>query len=117
MFLLASAPESAEDERRFESQTKGEGVQDLRCMRCALSVERIIEYTTRHEPEAPAVLDNQRPPADWPQAGCIDFQDLKVRYRPNLPLVLKGLTFCIQPQEKVRLLAGCLFFVAIVPPL
>lgn len=68
---------------------------------CGCSVERIIEYTTRHEPEAPAVIDGNRPPQDWPQRGCIDFQGLVVRYRPGLPPVLKGLTFCIRPQEKV----------------
>ena len=69
-------------------------------------MERIIEYTTRHEPEAPAVLEGNRPPADWPQAGKVDVQGLVVRYRPSLPPVLKGLTFCIQPREKVRRMAN-----------
>ncbi|KAK9867452.1 hypothetical protein WJX84_001002 [Apatococcus fuscideae] len=65
------------------------------------SVERIIEYTTRHEPEAPATIEGHRPPQDWPQEGQIDFQGLVVRYRPGLPPVLKDLTFCIRPKEKV----------------
>ncbi|KAK9839590.1 hypothetical protein WJX84_006235 [Apatococcus fuscideae] len=65
------------------------------------SVERIIEYTTKHEPEALAVIKGSRPPQSWPQKGCIGVQDLVVRYRPSLPPVLKGLTFCIQAQEKV----------------
>lgn len=75
------------------------------------SVERIIEYTTRFEPEAPAVIEGHRPPQDWPQEGRIDFQNIVVRYRPGLPPVIKGLTFCIEPQEKVSCLilneTGC----------
>ncbi len=29
----------------------------------------------------------------WPEKGAIRFLDLKIKYRDNLPLVLKGLSF------------------------
>lgn len=56
-----------------------------------ISVERIKQYM--HLPsEPPAVIPDNRPPISWPQEGRIDLQDLKVKYRPNTPLVLKGIT-------------------------
>ncbi|XBH59509.1 hypothetical protein VPH35_114229 [Triticum aestivum] len=56
-----------------------------------ISVERIKQYM--HLPsEPPAVIPDNRPPISWPQEGRIDMQDLKIKYRPNTPLVLKGIT-------------------------
>lgn len=52
--------------------------------------------------EAPA-----RQPGDaelvktWPNQGTIEFNNVEMRYRPNLPLVLKGLTFNVGAAEKV----------------
>ena len=31
----------------------------------------------------------------WPKRGRVTFEDVKMRYRPDTPLVLKGLTFDI----------------------
>ena len=42
------------------------------------------------------------PPEGFPPAGKIVFDDVKMRYRPSLPLVLKGLSFTIDPGMKVR---------------
>ncbi|KAL3160420.1 hypothetical protein ABBQ32_010743 [Trebouxia sp. C0010 RCD-2024] len=58
------------------------------------AVERIAEYSRLKE-EAPAVIQNSAP-ADWPSAGKIEFKGVKMRYRPGLPLVLKGLDVCIE---------------------
>ena len=38
---------------------------------------------------------------DWPNKPSIEFKDVELRYRPETPLVLKGLDFKIQPGEKV----------------
>ncbi|KAA8518676.1 hypothetical protein F0562_016150 [Nyssa sinensis] len=55
-----------------------------------ISVERIKQFM--HIPaEPPAIVNERRPPASWPSHGRIELQDLKVRYRPNAPLVLKGI--------------------------
>lgn len=37
----------------------------------------------------------------WPAKGKIEFRDYKVRYRENLELVLKGLTFTVNGGEKI----------------
>ncbi|MES1908334.1 MAG: hypothetical protein MHM6MM_001289 [Cercozoa sp. M6MM] len=41
------------------------------------------------------------PPAEWPQTGAIHFNDLKMRYREDLDLVLKGVQLKIEPGEHV----------------
>ena len=40
-------------------------------------------------------------PSNWPAEGRIEFINSKLRYRPGLPLVLKGLNISIPPQSKV----------------
>lgn len=37
----------------------------------------------------------------WPDRGRLDFTDLKCRYRPNLDLVLRGLTVTFQGGHKI----------------
>ncbi|RLM54591.1 ABC transporter C family member 8-like isoform X2 [Panicum miliaceum] len=65
-----------------------------------ISVERIKQYM--HLPaEPPAIIPENRPPASWPQEGRIDLQDLKIRYRPNAPLVLKGITCTFAAGNKI----------------
>ncbi|PIO34166.1 hypothetical protein AB205_0147260, partial [Aquarana catesbeiana] len=51
--------------------------------------------------EAPARIKNNAPPADWPQEGEIAFESAEMRYRENLPLVLKKVSFTIKPKEKI----------------
>lgn len=41
------------------------------------------------------------PPEGFPRAGKIEFDDVQMRYRPGLPLVLKGLSFTVEPGMKV----------------
>ena len=38
---------------------------------------------------------------NWPQQGSITFIDVKLQYRPNLPVVLKGITCQIKAKEKI----------------
>ncbi|KAI0359724.1 P-loop containing nucleoside triphosphate hydrolase protein [Trametes cingulata] len=65
------------------------------------SVERIVEYLEVPQ-EAPAVVDEKRPPAAWPTSnGELIVQDLVVKYAPHLPAVLKNLSFYVKPTEKI----------------
>lgn len=41
------------------------------------------------------------PAPSWPQQGKITFQDVELRYDEDLPLVLKKLSFTIQPEETI----------------
>lgn len=65
-----------------------------------VAVERVVEYGAV-EGEAPAVVAECEPARDWPQQGRISFENTAMRYRPGLPLVLKGLNREILPREKV----------------
>ncbi|XP_074855480.1 ATP-binding cassette sub-family C member 2 isoform X2 [Carettochelys insculpta] len=64
-----------------------------------VAVERVHEYT-EVENEAQWVTE-QRPPPGWPSRGEIQITDYQVRYRPELDLVLHGLTCEIGSTEKV----------------
>lgn len=48
-------------------------------------------------------MTKKRPPRGWPSRGEIQFIDYKVRYRPELDLVLQGITCNIGSTEKVPL--------------
>jgi ATP-binding cassette subfamily C (CFTR/MRP) protein 1 len=48
-----------------------------------------------------APISNIRPPPNWPSNGSIGFNDVKLRYRDGLDLVLKGITINISSHEKV----------------
>lgn len=66
------------------------------------AVERVLHYTELPE-EGDAVKPNDPPPT-WPPNGAISFKDVELAYRPGLPLVLKQVSFDVQPGEKVRIL-------------
>lgn len=65
-----------------------------------VAVERIGEYcrlqTEKQQPEGIRDLSEQ-----WPTEGRVEFQNLKMRYRPGLDSILKGVSFTIQPGEKI----------------
>ncbi|XP_029021322.1 ATP-binding cassette sub-family C member 5 isoform X2 [Betta splendens] len=66
------------------------------------SVERINHYIKSVESEAPRRrLEAAAPAPSWPQRGKISFQDVQMRYRHDLPLVLKSLSFTIMPEETI----------------
>ncbi|GAB2241604.1 hypothetical protein Droror1_Dr00018379 [Drosera rotundifolia] len=64
------------------------------------AVERVGTYIELPS-EAPSVVDSYRAPQGWPSVGLIKFEDVVLRYRPELPPVLHGLTFTIAPTDKV----------------
>jgi len=65
------------------------------------AVERLVVYT-----ELPAEKEVTREPmkdlpASWPSKGEISFRDVDLVYRDGLPLVLKDVSFSVNPGEKV----------------
>ncbi|CAL8300312.1 unnamed protein product [Merluccius merluccius] len=82
-----------------------------------VAVERVSEYSEL-ENEAKWVSETQ-PPGKWPDAGRLQFENYKVRYRPELDLVLNGITCDISSSEKIGIvgrtgagkssLTNCLF--------
>ncbi|XP_060700648.1 ATP-binding cassette sub-family C member 3 isoform X5 [Hemiscyllium ocellatum] len=65
-----------------------------------VAVERVKEYSET-ETEAPWVIEGNRPPESWPQAGNVEFKGYSVRYREGLDLVLKDLHLSVHGGEKV----------------
>ncbi|KAL6466397.1 hypothetical protein MHYP_G00242010 [Metynnis hypsauchen] len=82
-----------------------------------VSVERVKEYA--EIPNEAAWIAEERPPDGWPSEGRVRFEDYKVRYRPELELVLHGITCDIRSNEKIGIvgrtgagkssLTNCLF--------
>ncbi|KAG8663516.1 hypothetical protein MANES_01G217900v8 [Manihot esculenta] len=65
-----------------------------------VSVERIKQFTNIPS-EAAWKIQDQIPPPSWPAHGNVDLKDLQVKYRPNTPLVLKGITLSFYGGEKI----------------
>ncbi|XP_036267186.1 ATP-binding cassette sub-family C member 6 isoform X2 [Pipistrellus kuhlii] len=65
-----------------------------------VSVERMQDYT-RTPKEAPWTLPTCAAQPPWPCGGQIEFRDLGLRHRPELPLAVRGVSFKIQAGEKV----------------
>ncbi|CAM1507870.1 Fc.00g047180.m01.CDS01 [Cosmosporella sp. VM-42] len=64
------------------------------------SMERIKEYLDV-EQEADAIIEDNRPPTDWPGNGSVEFVNYTTRYRKELDPVLKNITLRIDAREKV----------------
>ena len=65
------------------------------------AVERVSYYGNTIETESEPIIDNSRPPKKWPNNGNIKFIDFSMRYAPNLPLVVKNMSFEIKQKQKV----------------
>uniref|UniRef100_A0A2N9FH65 ABC-type xenobiotic transporter n=1 Tax=Fagus sylvatica TaxID=28930 RepID=A0A2N9FH65_FAGSY len=66
----------------------------------ASASERLEQYM--HIPgEAAEVIESQRPMHNWPMVGKVKICDLKVRYRPNAPLVLQGISCIFEGGHKI----------------
>ncbi|KAI1377370.1 ATP-binding cassette transporter protein YOR1-like protein [Hypoxylon crocopeplum] len=63
------------------------------------AVERLQYYGTQLEEEAPEHTIEVRP--TWPESGEIVFDKVEMRYRANLPLVLKGLSMHVRGGERI----------------
>ncbi|KAF9234111.1 ABC protein [Melanogaster broomeanus] len=67
------------------------------------SVERVVQYTRDNTipQEAPHEIESSKPHANWPSEGALEFNDVKMSYRPGLPLVLNGISLSIKGGEKI----------------
>ena len=69
------------------------------------STERIMEYSTQVAQERDVTYDtaagNPAPSGTWGQNGAIAFNNVSLRYRPGLPLVLKNVSFNVGNGMKV----------------
>ncbi|XP_030060084.1 multidrug resistance-associated protein 1 isoform X2 [Microcaecilia unicolor] len=82
-----------------------------------VAIERVCEYAEL-EKEA-SWITSKRPPLGWPEEGIIEFTNYEARYRKDLGLALRGVTFQIRSKEKVGIvgrtgagkstLTNCLF--------
>ncbi|XP_065858694.1 ABC transporter C family member 10-like isoform X1 [Euphorbia lathyris] len=65
-----------------------------------ISVERLEQYLLIPS-EAPEVIEGNRPDPNWPAVGKVEICNLKVRYRPNAPLVLDGISCNFEGGHKI----------------
>ena len=66
-----------------------------------VSVERIKEYEDSLVHEADWSMPGDPGQEEWPKQGHIKLENLEMRYRNGLPLVLKGVNLDIKPGEKI----------------
>ncbi|TPX56510.1 hypothetical protein SpCBS45565_g08389 [Spizellomyces sp. 'palustris'] len=64
------------------------------------SVERVLEYAAV-EQEPPAIVDDNRPPSNWPSTGHVQVRDLTIKYAADQPAVLHSLNFSVESGHKV----------------
>lgn len=65
-----------------------------------ISVERLNQYMNIPS-EAPEIIEQTRPPVNWPSIGKVEIQDLQIRYRPGAPLVLRGISCTFEGGHKI----------------
>ncbi|XP_059248144.1 multidrug resistance-associated protein 1-like isoform X3 [Mustela nigripes] len=64
----------------------------------AVSIERVCEYENMDK-EAPWIM-SKRPPSQWPEKGIVEFINYQARYRDDLGLALRDITFQTHGEEK-----------------
>jgi ABC-type multidrug transport system fused ATPase/permease subunit len=73
------------------------------------AVERVAEYLVLPQ-EPPGVIENSRPPPQWPSTSGLNrdslivVEDLEVRYAPDLPAVIRNVSFKLASRERIGLL-------------
>ena len=65
------------------------------------SAERLLHYGSQLPVEQPALIAATAPEPSWPSGGAVEFRGAVMRYRPELPPVLKGISVKVHPGEKV----------------
>ncbi|KAK3430194.1 hypothetical protein EUGRSUZ_E01721, partial [Eucalyptus grandis] len=65
-----------------------------------ISFERILQYSNLAS-EAALLIEDSRPPSNWPETGKICFRNLKIRYAEHLPSVLKNITCTFPGRRKI----------------
>lgn len=66
-----------------------------------VGAERIMYYANELEQEAPHEIPDRKPAIEWPSEGKIGLNKIVMKYRDELPFVLKGLDLQIRPAEKI----------------
>lgn len=64
------------------------------------STERLHQYTTKVPSEGLA-QDSKPLPEHWPAHGAIEYRNVQMRYRPELPVVVDDFSLSIMPGEKI----------------
>ena len=66
------------------------------------SVERLTQFETSVKEEKNLnTNDKCTVGKEWPVNSCVEFKNLKCRYRPNLPYVLNGISFKLDSKKKL----------------
>ncbi|CAB3400010.1 unnamed protein product [Caenorhabditis bovis] len=69
------------------------------------SVERVSYYADNITPDGEFhTKKGVDVPSNWPPHGQINFQEVKLRYRPKLPLALNDISFEIKAGEKIGII-------------
>ena len=63
------------------------------------SVERVVKYS--QIAQEPGYQNHRQPPEHWPQYGQLQLKNVELVYYHGGPKILKGITFTINPQEKI----------------
>ena len=63
------------------------------------SAERILAYTELKSEKGHLI--KEQPSNEWPELGKIELKNVSFRYYENGPMVLKDLSFQINPSEKI----------------
>ncbi|KAI8345227.1 ABC transporter type 1, transmembrane domain-containing protein [Mortierella sp. GBAus27b] len=67
---------------------------------CDLNNQLVAVERVDGNPEAPAETDVKLP-ENWPNEGRVEFKNYSTRYREGLDLVIKNISFTVDPAEKV----------------
>jgi ABC-type multidrug transport system fused ATPase/permease subunit len=67
------------------------------------SVERLRHYiyAIPTEPDLDYGTDGYVPPAEWPRSGEVEYKNVVMRYRPELPVVVNNLSFKLPAGAKI----------------
>ncbi|WWD05496.1 hypothetical protein V865_003573 [Kwoniella europaea PYCC6329] len=65
-----------------------------------VSVERVLGYANLPS-EAADFIEDKKPSPKWPEQGSIEFDNFSMRYRPELELCLRDVSFKINGGERV----------------
>ena len=65
------------------------------------SVERVRNYTQVEIEAARRSPKGNEPRPSWPERGAIKVENLTLRYAPNLPAVIRDVSFDVEPGAKV----------------
>jgi ABC-type transport system involved in cytochrome bd biosynthesis fused ATPase/permease subunit len=71
------------------------------------AIDRIVYYAHDLEQEPPHEIPERKPTAPWPTSeGKLEIKDAFLKYRPELPLALKGLNMAVNGGEKIGIVGG-----------